>query len=223
MKLRERKSYLLVYLRAIRHPFGRKTMEYSLLVPLPTKRMNRNALSYRFWRVLVCGSLTRMSSTESSTCSSPEPMDLSGCFFKPSPNTSSSSSSSSGVRSLRRERRSSIWWARLERPSRHALWRNLSALYLPLLVLPGERKSIPSPLMALFSKFRRCRRHFLWWYTNCYTEFSILFANRYLPYVRFSYYFFVTEVPRATKLRRVVQKASRYTLISKSPFCLSVP
>ena len=37
---------------------------------------------------LVCVSLTRMSSTESSTCSSPEPMDLSGCFFKPSPNTS---------------------------------------------------------------------------------------------------------------------------------------
>ena len=108
MKLRERKSYLLVYLRAIRHPFGRKTMEYSLLVPLPTKRMNRNALSYRFWRVLVCRSLTRMSSTESSICSSPKPMDLSGCFSTPSPNTnSSSSSSSSGVRSLRRERRAS--------------------------------------------------------------------------------------------------------------------
>ena len=29
---------------------------------------------------LVCVSLTTMSSTESSICSSPEPMDLSGCF-----------------------------------------------------------------------------------------------------------------------------------------------
>ena len=57
---------------------------------------------------LVCVTLTRMSSTESSICSSPKPMDLSGCFSTPSPNTnSSSSSSSSGVRSLRRERRAS--------------------------------------------------------------------------------------------------------------------
>ena len=59
----------------------------------------------------MCVSLTRMSSTESSTCSSPEPMELSGCFSspsRPSPNTSSSSSnSSSGVRSLRRKRRTS--------------------------------------------------------------------------------------------------------------------
>ena len=59
----------------------------------------------------MCVSLTRMSSTESSTCSSPEPMELSGCFstpLRPSPNTSSSSnSSSSGVRSLRRKRRTS--------------------------------------------------------------------------------------------------------------------
>ena len=49
----------------------------------------------------MCIFLTKMSSTESSTCSSLEPMDLSGCFSTPSPNTSSSSSSSSwGVRSL---------------------------------------------------------------------------------------------------------------------------
>ena len=53
---------------------------------------------------LVCVSLTTMSSTESSICSSPEPMDLSGCFSTHSPSTSSSSSSSSsGVRSLRRK------------------------------------------------------------------------------------------------------------------------
>ena len=38
----------------------------------------------------------------------PEPVDLSGCFSTPSPNTSlSSSSSSSGVRSLRRKQRAS--------------------------------------------------------------------------------------------------------------------
>ena len=29
-----------------------------------------------------------------------------------------------------------------------------------LLLLPGERKSIPCPLMALFSNFHLCRRHF---------------------------------------------------------------
>ena len=42
----DQKSSLLVYLRAIRHPFGQKTLEYSLLVPLPSKWTNRNALSY---------------------------------------------------------------------------------------------------------------------------------------------------------------------------------
>ena len=70
--------------------------------------------------------------------------------------------------------------------------------------------------MALFSKFHLCRRHFLWWYTTC-----ILNLAEY--YVRFSDCFFVTEVPRATKLRRIVQKACRYTLIAKNPFRLSVP
>ena len=30
-------------------------------------------------------------------------------------------------------------------------------------------------------------------------------------------------MPRATKLRRIVEKACRYTLIAKTPFCLSVP
>ena len=30
-------------------------------------------------------------------------------------------------------------------------------------------------------------------------------------------------MPRATKLRRIVQKACRYTLIAKTPFRLSVP
>ena len=111
MKFAERKSSLFLYLRAIGNPFWRQTWEYSLLVPLLPKRTNQNALSYRFWRVFVCVSLTRMSSTESSTCSSPELMDLSGCFsspLRPSPNTSSSSSSSSsGLRSLRRKRRAS--------------------------------------------------------------------------------------------------------------------
>ena len=34
---------------------------------------------------LVCITLTMMSSTESSLCSSPEPMDLSGCFSTPRP------------------------------------------------------------------------------------------------------------------------------------------
>ena len=34
---------------------------------------------------LVCVTLTMMSSTESSLCSSPEPMDLSGCFSTPRP------------------------------------------------------------------------------------------------------------------------------------------
>ena len=33
----------------------------------------------------------------------------------------------------------------------------------------------------------------------------------------------LAKVPRATKLRRVVQKACRYTLISKNPFRLSLP
>ena len=162
--------------------------------------------------------LTTMSSTESSICSSPEPMDLSGYFSTPSPNTSSSSSSSSlGVRSLSRKRHSNYLMGTARAPFKSRTYgRNLSALYLPLLVLPGERKSIPSPLTALFSKFHLCRRHFLRWYTNCYTE-------SYLMYVRFRYYFSVTEVPRATKLRRLVQKACRYTLIAKTPFRLSVP
>ena len=118
--------------------FSQATHGIFIISSIADKKDESKCPLFRFWRVLVCDSLTRMSSTESSTCSSPEPMDLSGCFFKPSPNTSSSSSSSSGVRSLRRERRSSIWWARLERPSRHALWRNLSVLLHPLLVLPGE-------------------------------------------------------------------------------------
>ena len=94
--------------------------------------------------------------------------------------------------------------------------RTLEKSLSPLLVLPGERKSIPSPLTALFSKFHPCRRHFL---------YRILYSIResHLTYVRFSNNFFVTEVPRATKLRRIVQKACRYTLISKNPFRLSVP
>ena len=79
---------------------------------------------------LVCVSLTTMSSTESSICSSPEPMDLSGCFSKPSPNTSlSSSSSSSGVRSVRKRRASNylMGTARATFKSR-TYGRNLSAL-----------------------------------------------------------------------------------------------
>ena len=46
---------------------------------------------------LVCVSLTMMSSTESSICSNPEPMDLSECFSTPSPNTSSSSAAAARV------------------------------------------------------------------------------------------------------------------------------
>ena len=49
------------------------------------------------------------------------------------------------------------------------------------------------------------------------------YTESYLTYVRFRYYFSVTEVPRATKFRRIVQKACRYTLIAKTPFRLSVP
>ena len=109
---------------------------------------------------LVCVSLTTMSSTESSICRSPEPMDLSGCFSTPSPNTSlSSSSSSSGVRSLSRKRRASNYLMGTARAPFKS--RTLEKSLIPLLVLPGERKSIPSPLTALFSKFRLCRRHFL--------------------------------------------------------------
>ena len=53
----------------------------------------------------------------------------------------------------------------------------------------------------------------------------ILYSIResHLTYVRFSYYFFVMKVPRATKLCRIVQKACRHTLIAKTPFRLSVP
>ena len=51
---------------------------------------------------LVCVTLTMMSSTESSICSSPEPMDLSGCFSTPhpilvSPLAASGASGGSGV------------------------------------------------------------------------------------------------------------------------------
>ena len=104
MKFAKQKLSLLFYLRDTRDPFWWQISECSLLVQLLSKGTNGSALSYQIWWVLVCISLTRMSLTELSSCSSSEPMDFSGCFsshLQPSSNSSSSSSSnSSGLRSL---------------------------------------------------------------------------------------------------------------------------
>ena len=108
MKLVWPKSSLLIYLRAIRHLFGRKTLEYLLLVSLPPKRRTKmpsltNFNRFSRVRLFYYDVFDRIVYLQL-----PEPMDHSGCFSTPSPNTSlSSSSSSSGVRSLRRKQRAS--------------------------------------------------------------------------------------------------------------------
>ena len=106
MKLARPKIVLLVHLRAIRHPFGQKNFGIFLISSIAAKKDEPKCpLLSVLAGSLMCISLTMMSLTESSICSSPKPMSLSGCFSTPSPNTRlSSSSSSSGVRSLRRKR-----------------------------------------------------------------------------------------------------------------------
>ena len=122
---------LLVCLRAITHPFGRKTLEYSLLVPLLPKRTNWNALSYQFKQILSCASLwlgclrqnrlfTAPPSQWTSQSASPHLWPI---LVRPlaAAGRASGASAWSGVPLT-------IWWARQECPSSHALWRNLSAL-----------------------------------------------------------------------------------------------
>ena len=151
-------------------------------------------------------------------------MDLSGCFSTPLPNTSSSSSSSSGVRSLSRKRHASNYLMGTARGpfKSRTLEKSLSPVVPSTSISrwaqvdsqpsDGTFQQVPS----LSSPFFMMVYELLYW---------ILYSIRksYLTYVRFSYYFFVTEVPRVTKLRRIVQKACRYTLIGKTPFRLSVP